>query len=137
MGWEIVCPSKAETRSGQIYVLQILSFGYRLVCMTEMAFPLDELDGSQRLRRQGSPFWRGGKLRESPRVAIDSVPDKPRAVMILKAVRDFINAGGRIDEGAGDPVERPTEADPTGVKLPPKEVLQRIGATACESPVGL
>ncbi len=96
--------------------------------MTELAFPLYELDDHQDFKRRGHSFWQRGKLRTGARVALHSVQDTPHVSVMLRRIRDQVNTDRSI---LAEPVEEVIEADPTAVALPSKDVLRNIGTTAC------
>ena len=88
--------------------------------MTELAFPLYELDDHQDFKRRGHSFWRRGKLRSGGRIALHEVQDTPSAAVMLRRIRDHVNTDHSI---LTEPVE---EAG----NLPPQDTLRPIGATA-------
>ncbi len=101
--------------------------------MTELAYPLDELDESQELKRRGGrpAFWSHNKLRRGARIALNGLDSRQRVSTILRQVRNSINAGSVVAE----PEESTFQDDPMAVALPPKDKLQRLGASACELPI--
>jgi hypothetical protein len=96
--------------------------------MTELAFPFDELDDYQELKRFGPRFGRRGKLRAGARVALYGVQDTQHVSVMLRRIRDHFNTDPSI---LTDP-EEVSEADPKAVALPPLEILRSIGVSACE-----
>jgi hypothetical protein len=95
--------------------------------MTELAFPLYELDDHQDLKRRGRSFWRGGKLRTGTRIALQGVQDTPNVSVMLRSIRDQVNTDHSI---LTEPVEESIESDSMGVEHPPEGFLRTIGTVA-------
>ncbi|HET9721930.1 MAG TPA: hypothetical protein VFP32_02775 [Candidatus Saccharimonadales bacterium] len=102
--------------------------------MTELAYPYEELEDFQELRRRGpkEAFWDHRRLRRPARVAINAVAEKPKISVLLRQIRDSINTNGRV--GELPEAEPKAEEDPMAVALPPQEKLRLLGSAACEAP---
>lgn len=104
--------------------------GYSLGCMSEMALQLDELENFQTLKRRGpnESFWHRHRLRKSARVALNGTEVQTNIAVVLRQIRDTVNANKGI-------LEAP---DPTEGSNPRAEIIiGALGASACLSPAEL